>query len=218
MQIKTPDFLNAQFFMKNDIPENIDVIPRISPSQVHSTNIIHVNENNFMEYASTKTEADGILLTTTKAAASLRFADCAPVMIYGRNWVTILHSGYKGTMMNISGRAVDLLRDLYGEEEIYDSFAWIGPCIGKKYYCRDLVNDENTQWGLKCFHSENYEIINDKVYFDLAGEIKAQLIDGEIKPENILLSGIDTYTDNNCYSYRKGDKTERMMLYVRLID
>ncbi|MBR0233322.1 MAG: laccase domain-containing protein, partial [Synergistaceae bacterium] len=56
----------------------------------------------------------------------------------------------------------------------------------------------------------------DKVFFDLAGEIKSQLLECGLKNENIILSGIDTMTDFRCYSYRRGDKTERMTLLAKL--
>ena len=218
MRLATPDFLQAYFFMRNDSQDGIDDLPRVALSQVHGAEIIHVDDSNFAEYIlPVRPEADGVLLTTTKAGASLRFADCAPVMIYGKCWVMILHSGYKGTVLNISGRGVELVRSLYGEEAVKDSCAWAGPCIGREHYCRD-ISDEWTQRGLKSFHRENFDERAEKIYFDLAGEIRSQLLDSGLRKENIILSGIDTFTDSKCYSYRRGDLTERMMLYVKLID
>ena len=40
MRLITPDFLHAEFFMRNDSQDGIDDLPRISPSQVHGANII----------------------------------------------------------------------------------------------------------------------------------------------------------------------------------
>ncbi len=217
LKLNVPEFLRADFFMRNESQEGIDNLPRVAPSQVHGANIIHVDDANFGEYIlPARPEADGVLLTAAEAGASLRFADCAPVMLYGKCWVMILHSGYKGTVLNISGRGLELVRKIYGEEAVKDSCGWIGPCIGRENYCRD-ISDEWTQRGLTSFHRENFDERDGKIYFDLAGEIKSQLIDGGLNEENITLSGIDTFTDSRCCSYRRGDLKERMMLYVRLL-
>ena len=218
MRIAAPEFLRAHFFMRNDSVEGIDALPRVAPSQVHGSEILHVDAENFSRYTlPERPKADGVLLTTSLAGASLRFADCAPVMLWGKSWVMILHSGFKGTVLNISARGVELVRSLYGDEAVKEARAWVGPCIGKEHYCRDLA-DEWTQKGLQSFHAENFAERDGKIFFDLAGEIHSELLDAGLSDENITLSGIDTYVNEECYSYRRGDKTDRMTLYVKLID
>lgn len=209
MKIITPEFLEAQFFMKGESAKSGD----ISPHQVHGSEIICVNDDNFSQF--TRPEADGVMLTTTKASASIRVADCAPVMLWGKFWVMILHSGFKGTVLNISGRGCELVRSLFGDEAVRNACAWIGPCIGREIYCRDSF-DEWTQKGITNFHRDNFDDKGEKIFFDLAGEIHSQLIEAGLDEANITLTGINTFTDSNCCSYRRGDKTERMTLYVRL--
>ena len=211
LKINTPEFISAKFFMKDESPD-FDSLPVIMPSQVHSSEIIIIDDDNYL--FPERPKADGILLKTRKISAALRFADCAPVMIWPENnnngsWVMILHSGYKGTVLNISGRGVSLA----GSNNLC---AWVGPCIGFEDYMRDLNNDEWTQKGIKTFHNGNYKISGNKVYFDLAGEIKAQLLDSGLKDSNIIMSGINTFRDSKCCSYRRGDLKERMTLYVRI--
>ena len=218
LRIKTAEFLRADFFMRNDTPDTVnDTLPMIAPKQVHGSEILRVNDGNFEEYAlPNRPEADGVLLTTTRAGASLRFADCAPVMIWGEKWVMILHSGYKGTVLNISGHGIDIVRELYGYDAVKGACGWIGPCIGREHYCRDEP-EEWTQKGMKSFHRENFDVRDGKVYFDLAGEICTQLLEGGLSKGNIALSGRDTFTDSECCSYRRGDFTERMTLYVKML-
>lgn len=213
MKILTPEFLNANFFMKDEPLEDVNILPHVMPHQVHGKNIITVDDENFSRYSlPERPEADGILLTTSKAEASLRFADCAPVLIWGKSFAMLLHSGYKGTVLNISGAGVELV-----SESVKDLHAWIGPCIGREIYCRD-INDEWTQKGIKSFHRENYDYdkADGKIYFDLAGEIKSQLLEAGLDERNIILTEINTYEDERCYSYRRGDKVKRMMLHVRI--
>lgn len=218
LKINTPEFLRADFFMRNDTPDAaIDSLPRIAPKQVHGSEILRVNDGNFEEYAlPNRPEADGVLLTTARAGASLRFADCAPVMIWGEKWVMILHSGYKGTVLNISGHGIDIIRKIYGDDAVKGACAWIGPCIGREHYCRDIADDW-TQRGMKSFHCENFDERDGKIYFDLAGEIHAQLLDGGVCEGNIKHSGLDTFSSPECYSYRRGDIKERMTLRVNLL-
>ena len=125
----------------------------------------------------------------------------------------IPHSGYKGTVLGITGEGLELVRGLYGAEAVRGAHAWVGPCIGRGEYCRE-VEDEWTQRGLKSFAPENYDIRGGKVYFDLAGEIMRGFVEAGGRRENIALSGINTYTEGKCYSYRRGDKTDRMTLHV----
>ena len=210
MRIATPKFLHAEFFMRNEIFTPDDNLPLIMPSQVHDKNIIHVTDENFTRYIlPERPKADGVLLTTSKAQASLRFADCAPVLLWGNDWGMILHSGYKGTVLNISGEGLKLIDDAK------NACAWIGPCIGREIYCRDS-DDEWTRKGLEAFHTENYDVRGEKIYFDLAGEIKTQLLEAGVNENNITLSGIDTFRDSRCYSYRRGDIHERMTLNINL--
>ena len=214
MIIDTPEFLRARFFMRDESLEGVDDLPRVAPKQVHASSIIHVTDENFGDYVLPSCpEADGVLLTTTRAGASLRFADCAPVLLWGEGWVMILHSGYKGTVLGIAGEGLELVRGLYGDEAVRGAHAWVGPCIGRGEYCRE-VEDEWTQRGLKSFAPENYDIRGGKVYFDLAGEIMRGFVEAGGRRENIALSGINTYTEGKCYSYRRGDKTDRMTLHV----
>ena len=213
MRITTTANIAADFFMKGNTLDISDSLPHIKPSQVHGKKILVVDAESLPEISlPSRPEADGVLLTIPNVQASLRFADCTPVMIWGRSWVMILHSGYKGTVLNISREGLRIAREIYGD--VSDSFAWIGPCIGREYFRKS--GDDWTARGIEAFHKENYDIEGGNVYFDLAGEIRCQLLDEGLSEGNITLSGIDTLKDERCYSYRRGDIHERMTLLVSM--
>jgi len=213
MIIDTPKFLRAEFFMRDEeVTES--GLPLIAPKQVHADEILIVDDTNINKFAlPERPEADGIFLKTCNVEASLRFADCAPVLIWGKNSAMILHSGYKGTVLKIAAKGVKLF-----DEDSENLHAWIGPCIGMENYERDLYYDSWTLKGLFSFYSKNLKVFKEeeKVYFDLAGEIKTQLRRSGLLKENIISSGIDTFENPDCYSYRHGDKTERMTLKIQL--
>jgi len=196
----------------------------IAPKQVHGTTVLeNIPENAPPVY---EAEADGILFDARDAAdlrveASLRFADCAPVVVApspewaarnGTPWVLMMHSGYKGTVQNIVDAGLEKARACYGESAIDGAWAWIGPCIGGANYPRDV--EEWTLKGLESFRGENVKKAG-KVFFDIAGELRLQLIDAGIAEESVFLSDINTCERADiCYSYRNGEMTERMFLWA----
>jgi copper oxidase (laccase) domain-containing protein len=165
-------------------------------------------------------EGDGILLDSPEMEASLRFADCAPVVVMPsrarRPWVLLMHSGYKGTVQNIVKAGLEKLRARYGEEALAASFAWIGPCIGGANYPRS--REEWTERGLAVFHERNVRAEGEKFFFDIAGELFEQLKEGGIGEKRIFSSGMDTFERRAlCYSYRGGDAEDRMFLSARSV-
>ena len=215
MLISTQKFLTADFLMKGETFEPSRSIPHVMPTQVHGKNILIVDDETLSGFSlPSRPEADGIFLTVPGVQASLRFADCAPVMLWGTepDWVMILHSGYKGTVLGISREGLRFVGKIFGKEAQREAFAWIGPCIGREYFRKSC--DEWTIKGTGVFHRENYDVEGGNVYFDLAGEIRSQLLDEGLSDERITLSGINTLKDNRCYSYRRGDIHERMTLHV----
>lgn len=238
-EIKNSNWINVRFFMKSKEMDGnegkIDLIcnklknfdvgekPIIAPSQVHDTEIIIANKNNSLNYViPNKIDADGIFLSSNEVEASLRFADCAPVLIYPSDewvsknfpWALLLHSGFKGTVLNIIKKGIEIILKIAGYESLKNSYAWVGPCIAKENYPRDF--DEWTKKGIKAFHSGNFLELNNKFYFDIKNELKNQLLDSEINEQNIFISDINTFNNSSCYSYRKGDKKDRMFLHVKL--
>ena len=199
-----------------------EVAPVIAPRQVHACNIISVTDENFAEYTLPNViDCDGIFLRTNRAVATLRFADCAPVLLYPDenfardcNFAVLLHSGFKGTVLNISGKAIAEVLEFAGENALENLNVWLGASIAQKNYPRDL--DEWTQRALGNFSPENVIISGGKYYFDIRNEIRNQFLRSGILPERIFVSDMDTFSDHRCYSYRNGDKFNRMILRVKL--
>ena len=212
--IPTPEFLRAEIFMRDEeVPASS--WPRISPSQVHEDKILIINEENVNEFAEPEhPEADGVFLKIHNVEATLRFADCAPVLIWGKDSAMILHSGFKGTTLNIAAKGVELF-----DETPETLHAWIGPAIGLKNYVRNLYEDKWTLKGLFAFKGKNFQVSKEegKAYFGIAGQIKWQLKKSGLAEKNIISSGVDTFENPECYSYRRGDLTERMTLKINLL-
>ncbi|MCR5347752.1 MAG: polyphenol oxidase family protein [Fretibacterium sp.] len=228
-------FARVRFYMRGPLMDgydgNMEVIqdhlaragearrPLIAPRQVHGVEIVEAAPFCALP---ARPEADGILLASLDVEASLRFADCAPVLIlpseewtrHNRPWALLLHSGYKGTVQNIVRAGLRRVEQVMGRDASASASAWVGPCIGGEDYPRKL--EEWTERGLAAFHPENVRESDGHYYFDLAGELQRQLLECGIAPHNIFVSGLNTAETPECYSYRRGDKIGRMMLHVCL--
>ncbi len=188
-------------------------IKLVAPYQTHGTNIIASASEHALPF---RPEADAILIdSASDSAGSLRFADCAPVVIssaFPDPWMLLVHSGFVGTVKGISELSLETVSRLKRGVDLRKTYAWIGPCICGKCYSRK-IGDPATQSAAGLFSPENYFLRNEMIYFDIKEEIKNRLLLFGIQGENI--SSWDDCTlcgDGSYYSYRGGDQKSRIFL------
>jgi len=198
----------------NNMSYKYNNINLVAPVQVHGSDIIDAE----MKYSlPIRPEVDGILITgKSDCCASLRFADCVPVVIaavYPDPWMLILHSGFSGTVKDITSVSISNVKSRFGVSDFKGkAWAWIGPCICKQCYCR-RKDDPLTVTALKIFNESNFRINEDIVYFDLSGQIREQLIYSGVPDVNInIFSACTSCGHEYLYSYRAGDKKNRIFL------
>ena len=174
--------------------------------QTHSSKVIRINKANLDQ----KIEADGIITSLNNVVLGILTADCAPIFIYDdkNKFVCNLHSGWKGSLNNISEKAIKLF-DKYKIKR-KNLIAIIGPCLGAKNYEVDInfqrkFIKKNTEYA-KFFRYKN----RIKSYFNLRALINYQL--SELGLKKIHNINRDTYSNNNLFfSHRrathKGRKT-----------
>ena len=83
---------------------NLDKQKLILIKQTHSSKVIRINQKNIKN----KFEADGMITSLKNIVLGVLTADCAPIFIYDNKnkFVCCLHSGWKGTLNNISKNAI----------------------------------------------------------------------------------------------------------------
>jgi polyphenol oxidase len=84
--------------------------------QVHADGVVRVLG------AGLAGEADSLITEETGFSLVVAMADCVPVALVGAHGVGMVHSGWRGTLSGVAGKAA---REL-GEEPVR---AYIGPCI-----------------------------------------------------------------------------------------
>lgn len=195
------------------LSSNFNNIKLVAPHQVHGTHVIPADSSFALPL---RPEADGVMIVPgSDSLASLRFADCCPVVIASDSpvpWMLMLHSGFAGTAKNIVRSALSSISGWYGEAMGKRTYGWTGPCICKECYSRKK-DDPSTINALKIYSPANHFEKNGMIHFDISGEIRSQLMQCGLPYDNIFAVGDCTYCDNDFYySFRAGDERSRIFL------
>lgn len=187
----------------------------VAPIQKHGVTVALAAAANAMPV---RPDADGVYIDAgSDACASLRFADCAPVVIAcagSSPWVLALHSGFVGTVKNIAGTALTEALQRNAGTDAGRIYAWIGPAICAGCYTRKL-DDPSTRRAMEVFSPANFVMGEGRVNFDIKGEIKRRLAERGVSPGDIYVSELCTSCSNDIfYSYRCGDESGRNFLLV----
>ncbi|MDL2263322.1 polyphenol oxidase family protein [Synergistaceae bacterium OttesenSCG-928-I11] len=195
----------------------------IAPYQVHGTAIAEARRIWALPQ---RVMADGVHLDpsfdpASVVTASLRFADCSPIVLTSYEphpWAIALHSGFQGTTKNIFASAWARAKNFYGSLLPASVSVWLGPAIGPCCYTR-RKDDPTTLRACKTWHPANFEKGETFVRFDLHAEIAAQIHGVGIPTENVFRFPLCTCCNtDHLYSYRGGDEKNRMLLLVKLRD
>ncbi|MGB3940455.1 MAG: peptidoglycan editing factor PgeF, partial [Candidatus Manganitrophaceae bacterium] len=154
-----------------------------------------------------KTELTGDGLTTDRPRLMITVstADCVPILLFDpvRRAVSAVHAGWRGTVLNISGKAVRAMTERYGSDPA-TLYAGIGPSIGP---CCYEVGEE--VWGEveRKYGAGSAVIRGDqggKARLDLPRLNRFQLVEAGILADRISSSGLCTAClPEFFYSYRR---------------
>ena len=182
--------------------------PVIQGHQVHEAKVAFIERPGM-----TREELEGydVFVTTLPCVAiGVRTADCVPVLLYDpvKRVVAAAHAGWKGTVLHISEKTVELMAAKYG--------------------CNFQVGEEVAE------HFKNAEFPMDQIWsfrgqgdgtpmsgghhIDLWRANRWLLEQAGVKPENIQVCGIDTFTDESFFSARReGVECGRIINSIKLI-
>ncbi|WP_297435071.1 peptidoglycan editing factor PgeF [uncultured Clostridium sp.] len=175
-------------------------------NQVHGDNIINLDFNESIDK-----EADGLIISKANEISGVFTADCVPVIIYDpdKEVIATVHSGWKGTILDISRQAVNILKEKYKCENIN---VVIGPAVGICCYevSEELVQRFNEKYG---------ESISKGRMLDLKKVIRVQLAD-IVNVDKIIDLDICTNCseDIEFYSYRKKKEEAGRLFSFAFID
>lgn len=109
--------------------EALGGVPSAWVKQVAGDRVVEVEDGGFAG------EADGLITTSRDLSLVIGAADCAPVALVGKRAVGMVHSGWRGTLVGISGKAATRMERLESRAPV----AYIGPCI--RSCCYEVSED-----------------------------------------------------------------------------
>ena len=146
--------------------------------------------------------------------------DCVPLLFYDpvKKVIAVAHAGWRGSLKRIAQLTVEKMKNQY-RCEVSNILVGIGPSISQKNYEVDdkvYIEFEKRFDNLSQIFTESDQ--NGKYYLDIWEANKQQLISAGLSKENIELSNICTFEQNDLFfSARKGDKG-RFMAGIMLND
>ena len=199
--------------------------PIIQMHQVHDVKVAVVDRGDI-----TQDELDGydaMMTDLTGVTIGVRTADCIPVLLYDpvKKAAAAIHSGWRGTVSKIISKTVAKMQSTY-ESKPSDLLAVIGPAI-----CMDCFQvgeevalkfketgfDLNSVWAFHGPRTGNG--MEGGHHIDLKQACRQTLLECGLKNENIQISGMCTYEDNDLlYSARKeGIECGRNITYIKIL-
>jgi hypothetical protein len=162
--------------------------------QVHDKDVVVVSETN-----SSTLVGDAMVCGVENKMLAVKIADCQSVLMFDpvRKVAANVHSGWRGSIKNIIGRTVDVMRMNFGSDPS-DIFSGISPSLGP--CCAEFIN----------FKSEipeefwKYRINDD--HFDFWRISIDQLCVAGVKRDNIFSSGICTKCNTDLFFSYRGEK------------
>jgi polyphenol oxidase len=196
----------------NDDPERVRENRRrmaehmgVAPAQLLSVHQVHspdaVVANGPWE-GPPRPKADAIVTATPGLAISVTAADCGPVLLVDPNArvIAAAHAGWKGALTGIVESTIQAMEKLGAERG--RMVAAIGPMIRQQSY---EVGGEFVERFLDADADNAMYFVpssrNGHAMFDLAGFIRMRLENAGVLMIDDL--GIDTYSDERFYSYRR---------------
>ena len=175
--------------------------------QVHGDNIEVANS------ALTFPETDGLLTRSRNLLLLISVADCVPVLLFDRRLkvAAAVHSGWKGTVKNIAGKAVELMSNELNSSPD-DVVAFIGPSAGA--CCYEVGEDVAQYFSLDVLERTARP---GKSRLDLKSAIASQLTEKGLPKGNIELSRYCSICNPNFHSFRRdGESSGRMLAAIAI--
>ncbi len=214
--LKTGDsFLNVQRNRRR-LAEEMGGIPLIYLNQVHGDviQILKQDGNDLSERFAPEQDiytADGVVTDIGRLGLVIQAADCQSVMMYEpeKKVIANVHSGWRGSVVDIVGRAVDLMVSVFScrpEAILAGISPSLGPCCAEfKHYRKEIPR-----------HLWTYKA-EDRDYFDFWAMSRDQLTAKGVQAHHIETMGLCTRCHAEVfYSYRAEGKTGRFASVIAM--
>lgn len=195
-----------------------------SAEQVHGTHAVFI-EDDASPHVSPYPATDALATNMQDRPLLLCFADCVPIILVSLEprVVAVIHSGWKGTLLDITGKTIESMIERYGLDPA-QLYAYIGPFISEKNFetshaiasqfvskfdTLSYVCDDELAPGLKKLSTDSFQTRNSTDVLagtcrvDLSCAIHESLKILGVKPCHIVSLDVCTVeTTDRFFSYR----------------
>ena len=201
-------------------------------NQVHGLKAVRITEELIGAGALSPDTAipdcDAVYTDIPNVPLFLFTADCVPVGIYDpvHHVVATVHAGWRGAIGHLPVITIEAMKRDFGTR-FEDCYVYLGPSIGPKSFevNQELADTFTDEWK-KITDTISDELVRYIVregalqatpHVDLWRFIEEDLLQRGVPKGQICISGTDSMTDENCFSYRREHgKTGRMALFGML--
>jgi len=193
----------------------IDYKTLVCANQVHGSTVREVSQHDKGKGALSQDTAipdtDALITNVRRLPLAVFTADCLSIFLYDplQKAIGLAHAGWRGSKDNIALKTIQLMREKF-QVRAENLLVGFGPALRSCCY----------QVGLefKNYFPAGISEKDNKMYCDLTGINKKQLLETGVREENISDSGICTSCRNDKYfSYRKeADASGRMISVIML--
>lgn len=193
----------SSFFEKN----------KINKDDIFSAEIIHGNKVEIVDRNFPKIiKGADALVTREKIFLSVTVADCIPIYFYDNksNVVGIAHAGWRGITKGIIKNTLDKIIEIGGTSDNINVI--LGPGLRACHFeIKEDILDNFRKWAEFIIRKD------DKIFVDLFGIIKKELLNNKVLEKNILDFGECTFDNKEKYfSYRR-DRPEIIEAMIAVI-
>ncbi len=203
-------YTSGEFDKKNKI--------KVHGVQTHSKNVKVIDGNLKLEELPFP-DTDGLITNRKDVVLWTKHADCLAIYFYDEvlKVFGLCHAGWRGTFQEIGLEMLNKMQEVYGCK-LENILVGIGIGISQKNYevSQEFYEDFIKKFG-KEIPEKTFIKKSDKYLFD--NELFTKLIMQKygVKSENIIISELCTYDDENLHSYRRGKlSTERNGAYIEV--
>jgi len=165
----------------------------VSAQQVHGDLVIITDD---IQQDTELPGCDGLITSQPGVGLLIQQADCQAVQLHDpiQGVVAAVHSGWRGSVFNITGKTVAIMQDHYGVNPA-DLRAVISPSLGP--CCAQFINYlQELPGSLHC-----WQVKPD--YFDFWAITRSQLAEAGLPEEQVETVGICTSCSRSFFSYRR---------------
>ncbi len=174
-------------------------------------NQVHGKHIQIVDFSTGYNDSDGLITDLPLLVLNAKLADCGGILVFDpvHRAIAAIHSGWKGTALNIATAGIEKLVEQYSSNPV-DLLAYITPSAGGENY--EVEEDV-----AKNFPNTTKYIGNSKYLFDIKKEIHQQLIRAGLLSHHIEVSKECTIANENLHSFRReGDNSGRMSAFIMM--